>query len=230
LVRAGRNRSGRLSLFPETGPDSIEDGEGDISVEAELSDCGGDGALPLDQADEGHDDASVRRAESDRILAGRQVVVEAARVDGKELGKESESIASGGLEGHWEKGSGEMEREREDEMMGNESKYYRRDASTYLIERRTGEKSSGSSGWERRRSHKAEGLFVNKSVSCDIFWEAFRKFRTKKSVQISRRGKGLVVRRARYPEREGMAIEKIERTAEDVRTAHKQGQNWISMR
>jgi hypothetical protein len=37
-------------------------------------------------------------------------VVEAARVGGKELRKESESISSEGLEGHWEKASQEMDR------------------------------------------------------------------------------------------------------------------------
>jgi hypothetical protein len=31
-------------------------------------------------------------------------------------------------------------------------------------------------------------------------------------------------------DREGMAIERIERTAEDLRMARKNGQNWISMR
>jgi hypothetical protein len=38
--------------------------------------------------------------ESDRRLDGRQVVVEVARADGKELEKESKSIASESLEGH----------------------------------------------------------------------------------------------------------------------------------
>jgi hypothetical protein len=56
--------------------------------------------------------------ESDRRLDGRQVVVKAARVDGKELGRESESIASKGIEGHWVIGKkqprdGEMERRTE---------------------------------------------------------------------------------------------------------------------
>jgi hypothetical protein len=46
-----------------------------------------------DQADEGSDDAPVRHVESDRRLDGGQIAVEAARADGKELGKESESIA-----------------------------------------------------------------------------------------------------------------------------------------
>jgi hypothetical protein len=54
-----------------------------------------------DQADEGNDDAPVRRVESDRRRDDRQIVVEAARVGGKELGKESESIASEGPECHW---------------------------------------------------------------------------------------------------------------------------------
>jgi hypothetical protein len=55
----------------------------------------------MDQVDEDHDDAPVRCAESDRRLDDRQIVAEMARVDGKELGNESESIASEGLEGHW---------------------------------------------------------------------------------------------------------------------------------
>jgi hypothetical protein len=54
-----------------------------------------------DQADGGNDDAPVRRVESDQRLDGRQVVVEAVRVEGKDLGKQSESIASESLEGHW---------------------------------------------------------------------------------------------------------------------------------
>jgi hypothetical protein len=69
-----------------------------------------------DQADEGNDDAPVRRVESDRRLDGRQVVAEAARVEGQEPGKESKSIASEGLEGSlgdWEKGSRETERRTE---------------------------------------------------------------------------------------------------------------------
>jgi hypothetical protein len=99
LGSAGGDGDAELRV-PEIGPDGIEDGEGDISVEAELVDCGGDGALPLDQADEGHNNAPVRRVESDRLIDGRQVEVEVSRVDGKGLGKESEWIASEGLEGH----------------------------------------------------------------------------------------------------------------------------------
>jgi hypothetical protein len=49
---------------------------------------------------------TLRCVESDRLLAGQQVVVEAVRVGRKELGTESESIASEGLEGHWEKAAG----------------------------------------------------------------------------------------------------------------------------
>jgi hypothetical protein len=64
-----------------------------------------------EQADEGHDDAPVWRVESHRRLGGRQIVVEVARVGGKVLGKKSESIASEGLEGYWEKGSQETERQ-----------------------------------------------------------------------------------------------------------------------
>jgi hypothetical protein len=39
--------------------------------------------------------------ESDQRLDDRQVVVEALRVEGKDLEKEFESIASEGLAGHW---------------------------------------------------------------------------------------------------------------------------------
>jgi hypothetical protein len=77
--------------------------------------------------------------ESDRRLDGRQVVAEAVRVDGKELGKESELIASEGLDRHWVIGrkaarrrrDGETDRGSEDEMMENESRYHRNDA-TYI--------------------------------------------------------------------------------------------------
>jgi hypothetical protein len=153
---------------PEIGADDIEDAEGDIPVEAELVDCGGDGGLPLDQTNKGHDDALVRGLESDRRLDGRQVVVEATRADGKELGKESESLVSEGLEDQCEKGIREMDRRREDEMMGNESKCHRRDAKIYSIERRTGDKSGGCSALERGRSHKAEGSSVSESGSVHI--------------------------------------------------------------
>jgi hypothetical protein len=54
-----------------------------------------------DQADGGNDDAPVRRVESDRRFDGRQVVVEAPRVESKDRENEFESIASEGLEGHW---------------------------------------------------------------------------------------------------------------------------------
>jgi hypothetical protein len=67
--------------------------------------------------------------ESDRLLAGRQVAVEVAKVEGKELGKESELIPSEGLENHWKKGSRETDGGRGDEMMGNGSKHHRRDAN-----------------------------------------------------------------------------------------------------
>jgi hypothetical protein len=48
----------------------------------------------------------------------------------------------------------------------------------------------------RGRSEKAEGAIGRKSSSSHIYWEAFRKSRMKKSVRMSRRGKGLAVRRA----------------------------------
>jgi hypothetical protein len=78
------------------------------------------------QADEGNDNAPVRRVESTRRLDGRQIVVEVARADGKELGKESESIALEGLESHWDdwekaaerRRDGETDRGMKDEMMG----------------------------------------------------------------------------------------------------------------
>jgi hypothetical protein len=54
--------------------------------------------------------------------------------------------------------------------------------------------------------------------------------RMKKNCQISRRGKGLAARRARHLEREGVAIKEIERTVKDHHMAHKNRQNWISMR
>jgi hypothetical protein len=52
----------------------------------------------------------VRRVEND----GREVVVEAPSVEGKDLEKEFESIASEGLEGHWMIGSKTARRQRDD--------------------------------------------------------------------------------------------------------------------
>jgi hypothetical protein len=95
-----------------------------------------------DEADEGNDDAPVRRVESDRRLDGRQVVVEVARVDGKALGNESESIASEGLDGHWDHWEKAAEKRRDGQRDGgqndgNESKCHRRYVNMYSIERRT---------------------------------------------------------------------------------------------
>jgi hypothetical protein len=83
--------------------------------------------VPGDQGDGGNDEAPVRRVESDRHLDGRQVVVEAARAEGRDLGKESESIASEGLEGHWDHWKKAAERRRDGQRDGerndgNESK------------------------------------------------------------------------------------------------------------
>jgi hypothetical protein len=64
-----------------------------------------------DQEDGGNDDAPVRRVESD----GREVVVEVPRVEGKDLEKEFESIASEGLEGHWVIGRKAARRRRDRE-------------------------------------------------------------------------------------------------------------------
>jgi hypothetical protein len=127
-----------------------------------------------DQADEGNDDAPVRRVESDRRLDGRHILVEAARVDVKKLGKESESIASEGLDGHREKGSRGTYRERSEEMMGNGSKDHRKDADMYLIDCRTGEESGGRRGLERGRSHKSEGLVGRKNNLISLILECFQ--------------------------------------------------------
>jgi hypothetical protein len=63
-----------------------------------------------DPADGGNDDAPVRRVESD----GREVVVEAPRVEGKHLERKFESIAWEGLEGHWMIGRKAARRQRGD--------------------------------------------------------------------------------------------------------------------
>jgi hypothetical protein len=98
-------------------------------------------------------------------------VAYAARAVGKELGKESESIASESLEGHWVIGrkadsrrrDGETDRGREDTMMRNESQDHRRYANMYSIERRTREESGGCSDLERGRNHKAGGSIVSEN-------------------------------------------------------------------
>jgi hypothetical protein len=95
----------------------------------------------------------------------RLVVVEAPRVEGKDLEKEFESIASEGLEGHWVIGrkaarrrrDRATDRRREDATMRNESKDHRKHVNMYSIDCKTGEESSDSSGLERRRRDKAGG-------------------------------------------------------------------------
>jgi hypothetical protein len=92
-------------------------------------------------------------------------VVEAARVEGKDLEKEFESIASESLEGQWVIGrkvarrrrDGETDKGGEDATMRNESKDHRKNANTYSIDCRTGEESGGCSGLERGRRDKAGG-------------------------------------------------------------------------
>jgi hypothetical protein len=92
-------------------------------------------------------------------------VVEESRVEGKDLEKEFEPIASEGLEGHWIIGrkrarrqrDGGTDRGREDATMRNESKDHRKYANMYSMDFRTGEESSGSSGLERGRRDKAGG-------------------------------------------------------------------------
>jgi hypothetical protein len=51
----------------------------------------------------------------------------------------------------------------EDATMRNESKDHRKDASMYSTDCRTGEESSGSSGLERWRRDKAEGLIESEN-------------------------------------------------------------------
>jgi hypothetical protein len=102
-------------------------------------------------------------------------MVETERVDGKELGKESESIASEGPENHWEKGTRETHRGMEEEIMGNGSKYHRRDANMYLIGCRTGDESGGCSGLERGRNDKAEGAIRSTNGLVSLISEWFQK-------------------------------------------------------
>jgi hypothetical protein len=74
-------------------------------------------------------------------------VVEAPRVEGQDLEKEFESIASEGLEDHWVIGRKAARRRRdretdrggEDAVMRNESKEHRKYAPMYSIDCRTGE-------------------------------------------------------------------------------------------
>jgi hypothetical protein len=92
-------------------------------------------------------------------------VVEAPRVESKDLEKEFELIASKGLEGDWVIGrkaarrqrDGEKDRGREDATMRSENKDHRKYANMDSMDWRTGEESSGSSGLERGRRDKAGG-------------------------------------------------------------------------
>jgi hypothetical protein len=128
-----------------------------------------------------------------------------------------------------EEGSRETDAGRGDQLMPSVSKCHRIEANISSIECRTGAAAGRCSGSEGRRSHKGEGTIGRKSGSYHIDGEAFRTVRRKKSVQISKKGKGLAVRRARHLERQWVVIERREKPAEDLRMANKTGQNCISM-
>jgi hypothetical protein len=89
-------------------------------------------------------------------------VVEAPRVEGKDVEKGFESIASEGLDSHWVIGrktarrrrDRETDRGRKDATMRNESKDHRKYVNMYLIDCRTGEESSDYNGLERGRREK----------------------------------------------------------------------------
>jgi hypothetical protein len=76
-------------------------------------------------------------------------VIEAPRVEGKDLEKEFESIALEGLEGHWVIGmkgarrrrDRETDKGRKEATMRNESKDHRKYANMYRMDWRTGEES-----------------------------------------------------------------------------------------
>jgi hypothetical protein len=70
------------------------------------------------------------------------------------------------------------------------------EANIYSIKCRTAGEAGGCSGLEGRRSHKAEGAIGRKSGWAHIYWEAFRTLIRAESVQISRTGKDLTIRRA----------------------------------
>jgi hypothetical protein len=119
----------------------------------------------------------------------------------------------------------EKDARNKNKLAPHRGKYRGTEANIYSIECRTGREAGDCSGLEERRSHKAEVAIGRKSNSCHICWEAFGTLRIRKTFQISRRWKGLAVRRARRPKREGMVIERIEGLAKDLRMAHKKGQN-----
>jgi hypothetical protein len=82
---------------------------------------------------------------------------------GRQAGGKVKKLEKAKMDQEVEEGSQKTDRGREDEMMGNESKYDRRDANICSIECRTGDESRGCSGLKKGRSHKSEGSIVSKS-------------------------------------------------------------------
>jgi hypothetical protein len=111
--------------------------------------------------------------------------------------------------------------------MPNGSKCHRPEANIYSIECRTGGEAGGCSGLKRRRSQKAEGVIERKSDWCNFIGRPSKKGKEKGCSHLEKR-EGSGSSKGQAPrEREGMATERIEKTAEDLRMARKNGQNWI---
>jgi hypothetical protein len=101
---------------------------------------------------------------------------------------------------------------------------------TYIIECRTREESGGCSGLERERPEDRRVVCEEERFAPHLFGgpQDIEKEEERSHIE-NKEGSG--DSKSQTPiDREGVAIERIERTAKDLRMAHKKGQGWIWMR
>jgi hypothetical protein len=135
----------------------------------------------------------------------------------QEPGKESESIASEGFEGHWEKGRRGTHRGREEEMIGNESKDHRKDANMSSISYSTGDESGRCSGLVRGRNHKAEGLIGSQNGLVSLTSECLQNIENgDERRDIEKRERSVGPRPEAPLAVEMLATERIERRMDDL--------------
>jgi hypothetical protein len=114
-------------------------------------------------------------------------------------------------------------------MMGNENKYHRSDANIYSIECRTREESGGCSGLEREKPG-GRGIVCEEERFAPHPFGGLQNIEKEEECSHIEKREGSGDSKSQTPiDREGVAIERIERTAKDLRMAQQKGQNWMSM-
>jgi hypothetical protein len=130
------------------------------------------------------------------------------------------SLKRRGEDGRRQKGEGR----KKGQSIPNGSKYHRTESNIDLMERRTGGEAGRCSGLGGRTTHKAEGAIDSKSGWFHIYLGVFQKTGY---VDIEKGEQSGGSRSGRRIRGEALAIERTEMTGEDLRSAHRKGQNVV---